>query len=78
MKHDKNSNIVRATYEEILAAGYSPVKPIKDKKGNIESPAPGSLLCLVNKGQDLWAELSPADIKISKVTADKFLIMEKK
>lgn len=82
MKRDKNSNIVRAAFSELESAGYKQSIPTYSKLKNSDimqanPPAPGSLLCLVNKEMNLWAELSSADILKSKVNSEKFLIMEK-
>lgn len=78
MKKNKENNIVHAEISELEKSGYRAAKVKFDKKNNVIPPEPNSLLCLNNKDKNLWAELSPADIKISKVSADKFLILEKK
>ncbi len=75
MNKSKDSNLIHATLQELLDLGYKPVPVIKDKKGLVQPPPAGSLLCLTNKAQDLWAELCPSDIKASKVTPDKFQIL---
>lgn len=81
MIRDKNSNIIRAELKELLDLGYSQAIPeiveTKYNTNSIKPPAPGSLLCLTSKSQDLWAELSPADIRNSRVNCGKFLILEK-
>lgn len=69
--------MVRVKISELKKLGYEPVKIEKDKKGNVMPPPVGSFLCL-SKNQDLWAELGAGDIKFSKVTGDKFLIVSKK
>lgn len=77
MLKEKDSNLVRASFRELTKLGYKPVEIFKDKKGDVNPPSDGSLLCLTNKARDLWVELSAADIKQSKVTPDKFLILNK-
>lgn len=77
MKKHKDSNIVYTTLKELEKLGYKQVKPTYDKKNNVNPPEPESMLCLTNKNLDLWCELSISDIKHSKVTPDKFLILYK-
>lgn len=72
MTRNKDNNIVYATLDELKKLKYKQKVLTKDKKGNIVPPEPGALLCLTNKAADLWAELSEIDIRISKVTGDKF------
>ena len=77
MEISDTSNIVRVLFNELQKLGYKPVEITKDKKGNVNPPPPGSFLCLLNSEKNLWVKLSPADIKYSKVTPDKFLILYK-
>lgn len=77
MKRDANSNLVRATFEELQNLGYSQLSTKKDKKGNYLPPQRGSLLCLTNSARDLWAELSDSDIKNSKINAEQWMILGK-
>ena len=76
IKRNKENNIVRADLKELEKNGWRAAKPIKDRFGNVQPPKAGNLLCLSNKSQDLWADLSLNDIKISRVNCEKFLIME--
>jgi hypothetical protein len=78
MKREINSNIVRAPINELEELGYKKIEISRDKKGNVNPPPEKSLLCLMNKEKDLWAELSQADIIHSKVNPEKFLILFKK
>lgn len=75
MKRIKGTNIIKTNLAELTKLGYKQLKPEYDKKKNYCLPLPeNSLLCLCNKGQDLWAELNLYDIKASRVNADKFII----
>lgn len=77
MKKLKNSNIVYTSLKELESLGYKTLPTIKDRKGNVNPPSPGAMLCLTNKTKDLWCELSQSDIEHSKVNNEKFLILEK-
>lgn len=70
-------NLICVTYQKLIDSGYQPVEIKFDKKGNTEFPPVGSLLCIINSTKDMWVKLSAADIKASKVTPDKFLILNK-
>lgn len=72
-----DSNLINVTFAELIQLGYKKVETSIDHRGNINPPPAGSMLCLVNTGRDFWAELSASDIKASKVTPDKFLILAK-
>jgi len=82
MKKSKTSNLIFATFDELIKLGYKKSTPeySKAKYENVKSinpPKPGDLLCLLNTTKDLWAELDQKGIKHSKVNCEKFLIMEK-
>lgn len=77
VKKSETSNLIETTLEELIQLEYKPAKFTIDSKGKVSPPKPGSMLCLTNKSKDLWVELTESDIKASKVTADKFLILTK-
>lgn len=73
MTRNKDNNIIRVSLKELNELGYKELPTIKDKKGNILPAPTGSLLCLLTKEQNLWAELD----NHAKVTPDKYLILFK-
>ena len=77
IKRNKYNNLIRAKRSELEEEGYLVRVFVPANKKSKESPRsqPGDLLCLVDKKQDLWAELDEYSSKL--INPNKHLVLYK-